>query len=68
MQDDTDLDTGSGLGLALKFILGALAIIGAITIVGWVISAAAGIIKLAVFVLVLMVVAVVVRAVLNRRS
>jgi hypothetical protein len=68
MQDDTDLDTGSGLGLALKFIVGALAIIGAITIVGWVISAAAGIIKLAVFVLVLMVVAVVVRAVLNRRS
>jgi hypothetical protein len=65
MQDDTELESGSGL--VFKLVVGALAIIGAITIVGWIVGAAATLIKLALLVLLVAVVVVVIRAVSRSR-
>jgi hypothetical protein len=65
-QDDTDIETGSGL--IFKLVVGALAVIGAITIVGWILGTVGFIIKAALVVLLVIVVVAVIRAATRSRS
>jgi hypothetical protein len=65
-QDDTDIESGSGL--VFKLVVGALAVIGAITVVGWILGTVGFIIKAALVVLVVVVVYAVVRAATRSRA
>jgi hypothetical protein len=61
---DLDRDTGRPLGLTL--LLGALVVIGAITVFGWLFGAIVTLVKLAVLVGVVLAVVVAIRALARR--
>lgn len=51
---DDGLDTGTGMPLAAKVVIGALAVVGVLTVVGWAFSLLWTVIRLALLVAIVM--------------